>query len=396
MELSLSDQEILIPLLHQFLAARIFELETNSAKEMQDIQNMNKELTNIQFSFKNILDLERQLLLGNKSNTNNTNNINTNKSYSKKTNSTSVKRSQNKRNVNSRNTTIRESSPLKSKTQLHKWNKTPYLNTLHTKPLKEYKQQTLPLNQSSSLCNNNNSIHKCSNNNNKSQTLQKTQEDTRSKSVRHFKPKKEQKGFIKTANDYNNEYPTVKTRAKTPAANKKQIPYNKNNNDIKPLIMNSKTITPQTNIDILNSLDNKSSPYQHEYAFADDEENESTITNNSVYRKKVIHSKHKDKAVTNKRMLHPVINIEQYKAKVNKTLANNFGNITQFLSIPEQYMYTKLTKSNMKAFFTIIIQNLQLQLTPLQQEIDKLHYVSNTYIYIYINNNFRKTYQKIY
>ena len=378
MELSLSDQEILIPLLHQFLAARIFELETNSAKEIQDIQNMNKELTSIQFSFKNILDLERQLLLGNKSNTNNINNINT--SNSKKTNSTSVKRSQNKRNVNSRNNTTKDSSPLKSKTQLHKWNKTPYLNTLHTKPLKEHKQQTLPLNQSSSICNNNNSIHKCSNNNNKSQILQKTQEDTRSKSVRHFKPKKEQKGFIKTANDCNNESPSVKTRAKTPGANKKQIPYDKNNNDIKPLLMNNKTITPQTNIDILNSLDDKTSPYQHEYAFADDEENESIITNNSVYRKKVIHPKHKDKAATNKRMINPVVNTEQYKVKVNKTLANNFANITQFLSIPEQYMYTKLTKSNMKAFFTIIIQNLQLQLTPLQQEIDKLHYVSNTYI----------------
>ena len=379
MELSLSDQEILIPLLHQFLAARIFELETNSAKEIQDIQNMNKELTSIQFSFKNILDLERQLLLGNKSNTNNINNTNTNTSYSKEKNSTSVKRSQNKRNVNSRNTTTNGSSPLKSKTQLHKWNKTPYLNTLHTKPLKEHKQQTLPLNQSSSIYNNN-SIHKCSNNNNGSPILQKTQEDTRSKSVRHFKPKKEQKGFIKTTNDYNNESPSVKTRAKTPAANKKQIPYDKNNNDIKPLLMNNKTITPQTNIDILNSIDDKTSPYQHEYAFADDEENESTITNNSVYKKKVIHPKHKDKAATNKRMLHPVINIEQYKAKVNKTLSNNFANITQFLSIPEQYMYTKLTKSNMKAFFTIIIQNLQFQLTPLQQEIDKLHYVSNTYI----------------
>ena len=378
MELSLSDQEILIPLLHQFLAARIFELETNSTKEIQDIQNMNKELTSIQFSFKNILDLERQLLLGNKSNTNNINNINT--SNSKKTNSTSVKRSQNKRNVNSRNTTTKDSSPLKSKTQLHKWNKTPYLNTLHTKPLKEHKQQTLPLNQSSSICNNNNSIHKYSNNNNKLQTLQKTQEDTRSKSVRHFKPKKEQKGFIKTTNDCNNESPPVKTRAITPGANKKQIPYDKNNNDIKLLLMNNKTITPQTNIDILNSLDDKTSPYQHEYAFADDEENESIITNNSVYRKKVIHPKHKDKAATNKRTLHPVINIEQYKAKVNKTLATNFANITQFLSVPEQYMYTKLTKSNMKAFFTIIIQNLQLQLTPLQQEIDKLHYVSNSYI----------------
>ena len=237
--------------------------------------------------------------------------------------------------------------------------------------------------QSSSIYNNNNTIHKCNNNtnSNKQQTSQKTHNYTRSKSVRHFKPKKEQKGFIKTVNDNNNDTPSLKTRAKTPLANKRQIPYDKNSNNIKPLLMSSKPITAQTHIDILNSLDDKTSSYQNEYAFVDDEANESTITNNSVYRKKVIVPRHRDKATANERVSHPKVNMEQYKTKVNTTLSANFANITRFLSVQEQYTYTKLTKSNMKAFFTIIIQNLQLQLTPLQHEIDKLHYVSIYIIY---------------
>ena len=173
-----------------------------------------------------------------------------------------------------------------------------------------------------------------------------------SKSVKQFKPKRQQKGFIK--------------------------PINRNN--------------PPTTMQNLIKLYNANAfhPTTTHYAFvpsACDSDNNAYETNethtidfNSVYR----HHKPKQRHNSKTKLKRVVLTDEDkakllnaYKHKVNTTLSNNIENIICFLPVQDKYTFTKLTKQTMKAFFNIVIHRLQQQLLPLQRRVDKLLYVNS-------------------
>ena len=329
------DMEILVTLLHQYLEGRVAKVEEGHEKRMRDIYWMDKEMNEVHLMFKNVLDLEKQAIhqlhvqVGSK---------NEGGGVSKQT-KYRVK-SKPKGQCNNANANI--SNNVNN-------------NVNNSKAVKEDSIISVIIHNTDNTDNTNNANN--NNCNNRYQNIFNNDIDyskpqTQSKTIKHFKPKRQQKGYIKPINT------TINRNRNNPPTSMQTLLKLYNTNAFNP------STTQYAFVPSSNTTDNTAY-----------ETNEHLPLNfNAAYRKPPPKphkppSKPPTTDVTALLALH--------KRKVTLTLSTNIANIICFLPVQDQYTYTKLTKQTMKAFFEMITHQLQQRLLPLQRRIDKLLYVNS-------------------
>ena len=325
------DKEILVTLLHQCLEGRVAKVEEGHEKCMRDIYWMDKEMNEVHLMFKNVLDLEKQAIHQLHMQVGNKNEGVTAVSKQTKYKSKSKPKLKSEYNTNTNNNVNTNG------------------NSNNSKAVKQDSITSVIIHNTDNTNNNDNNC------NNRYQNIFNNDIDfskpqTQSKSVKHFKPKRQQKGYIKpttTAINRNNPPTSMQTLLKL---------YNTN-------AFNPST-TQYAFVPSSNTTDNTAY-----------ETNEVLPINfNAVYR----HPPPKP----HKTLIKPpttdvTVLLALRKRKVISTLSTNIANIICFLPVQDQYTYTKLTRQTMKAFFDMVTHQLQQRLLPLQRRIDKLLYVNS-------------------
>lgn len=325
------DKEVLVTLLQQCLEGRVTKVEEGHEKCMRDIYCMHKEMNEVHLMFKNVLDLQKQFIHQQHMQMHMQMAVAAKQMKCKSKPKVKVKCEYTDNNVNSCNS--------------------------NSKAVKQDSITSVIIHNSDNTYNTNSTSNNC---NNRYQNIfnndidySKPQTQSKSVKVKHFKPKRQQKGYIKP----------ITTTTTT---------INRNN--------------PPTSMQTLLKLYNTNAfnPSTTQYAFvpsSNTTDNTAYETNevlpinfNAIYR----HPPPKP----HKPLIKPpttdvTVLLALRKRKVTSTLSTNIANIICFLPVQDQYVYTKLTRQTMKAFFEMVTHQLQQRLLPLQRRIDKLLYVNS-------------------